>query len=179
MGKSIAIISISWWCSHVNTNKQKHEYSSWSIPGLHLLHTCHSVHSVGLGKIHILRYVKLQRAHVKIHTKFWTHTPQNTPFTDFNVCVWFTITLNYDVKSLSENVSWYISVISLIFNDNICKLFNTQPVYPCCVVLWRSTVNGQRTRKGTPDKSCCLYKTICYTIFAFISNIFYIRAIVN
>ena len=46
--------------------------------------------------------VRFQGAPLKFHTKFWTHTPQNIHFTDFYVCVWFMISLNCDVISLSE-----------------------------------------------------------------------------
>ena len=58
--------------------------------------------------MHILRCmgskfcVKFQRAPLKFHTKFWTHTPQNMNFTVFYFCVWVTISLNCDVISLSE-----------------------------------------------------------------------------
>ena len=47
-------------------------------------------------------YVKFQRAPLKLHTKFWTHTPQSMHFTNFCFWVWFTIYFNYDVISLSE-----------------------------------------------------------------------------
>ena len=46
--------------------------------------------------------VKFQRAPLKFHTKFWTHTSQNLHFTVFYFCVWVTISLNCDVISLSE-----------------------------------------------------------------------------
>ena len=46
--------------------------------------------------------VKFQRAPLKFHTKFWTHTPQSVHFTVFIFCVWVTISLNCDVISLSE-----------------------------------------------------------------------------
>ena len=46
--------------------------------------------------------VKFQRAPLKFHTKFWTHTPQNIHFTVFYFCVRVTISLNCDVISLSE-----------------------------------------------------------------------------
>ena len=58
--------------------------------------------------MHILRCmgskfcVKFQRAPLKFHTKFWTHTPQNVHFTIFIFCVRVTISLNCDVISLSE-----------------------------------------------------------------------------
>ena len=58
--------------------------------------------------MHILRCmcskfcVKFQRAPLKFHTKFWTHTPQNMHFTVFNFCVWVTISFNCDVISLSD-----------------------------------------------------------------------------
>ena len=58
--------------------------------------------------MHILRCmgskfcVKFQRAPLKFHTKFWTHTPQNVHFTVFTFCVWVAISLNCDVISLSE-----------------------------------------------------------------------------
>ena len=52
--------------------------------------------------------VKFQRAPLKFHTKFWTHTPQNMHFTVFYFCVWVTISLNCDVISLSETgPRWY------------------------------------------------------------------------
>ena len=53
--------------------------------------------------MHILRCmgskfcVKFQRAPLKFHTKFWTHTPQNMDFAVFYFCVWVTISLNCDV----------------------------------------------------------------------------------
>ena len=46
--------------------------------------------------------VKFQRASLKFHTKFWTHTPQNRHFTVFYFCAWVTISLNCDVISPSE-----------------------------------------------------------------------------
>ena len=46
--------------------------------------------------------VKFQRAPLKFHTKFWTHTPQSVHFTVMYFCVWVTISLNCDVISLSE-----------------------------------------------------------------------------
>ena len=46
--------------------------------------------------------VKFQRAPLKFHTKVWTLTPQNMQYTVFYICVWVTISLNYDVISLSE-----------------------------------------------------------------------------
>ena len=58
--------------------------------------------------MHILRCVgskfcvKFQRAPLKFHTKFWTHTPQNMHLTVFCFCMWFTTSLNCDVISLSE-----------------------------------------------------------------------------
>ena len=58
--------------------------------------------------MHILRCmgskfcVKFQRAPLKFHTKFWTHTPQNMHFAVFYFCVWVTISLDCDVISLSE-----------------------------------------------------------------------------
>ena len=59
-------------------------------------------------KMHILRCmgskfnVKFQRAPLKFHTKFWTHTPQNMHFTVLYFCVWVTISLNCDVMGPSE-----------------------------------------------------------------------------
>ena len=50
--------------------------------------------------------VKFQRAPLKFHTKFWTHTLQNMNFTVFYFCVWVTISLNCDVISLSETGPW-------------------------------------------------------------------------
>ena len=58
--------------------------------------------------MHILRCmgskfcVKFQRAPLKFHSKFWTHTSQNKHFTVCNFCVWVTIYLNCGVISLSE-----------------------------------------------------------------------------
>ena len=58
--------------------------------------------------MHILRCmgsngcVKFQRAPLKFHTKFWTHTPPKMHFTVFYFCVWVTIYLNCDVIRLSE-----------------------------------------------------------------------------
>ena len=59
-------------------------------------------------RMHILRCmgskfcVKFQRAPLKFHTKFWTHTPQNVHFTVFYFCLWVTISSNCDVISLSQ-----------------------------------------------------------------------------
>ena len=59
-------------------------------------------------EMHILRCmgskfcVKFQRAPLKFHAKFWTHTPQNVHFTIFIFCVWVTISLNCEVISLCE-----------------------------------------------------------------------------
>ena len=58
--------------------------------------------------MHILRCmgskfcVKFQRAPLKFHTKFWTHTPQNVHFTVMYFCLWVRISSNCDVISLSE-----------------------------------------------------------------------------
>ena len=52
--------------------------------------------------------VKFQRCHLKFHTKVWTHTPQNVPFTIFIFSVWVTISLDCDVISLSETVPWTV-----------------------------------------------------------------------
>ena len=58
--------------------------------------------------MHILRCVgwkfrvKFQRATLKFHTKFWTHTPQNVHFTVVIFSVWVTISLNCDIIRLSE-----------------------------------------------------------------------------
>ena len=63
--------------------------------------------------MHILRCmgskfcVKFQRAPLKFHTIFWTHTPQNIYFTVLYFCVWVTISLNYDVINLSETGPWW------------------------------------------------------------------------
>ena len=46
--------------------------------------------------------LKFQRAPLKFHTKFWTHTPQNMHFIVFNLYVIVTISLNCDITSLSE-----------------------------------------------------------------------------
>ena len=46
--------------------------------------------------------MKFQRAPLKFHTKFGTYTLQNVHFTDLNGCLWFTISLNCDVISVSE-----------------------------------------------------------------------------
>ena len=43
--------------------------------------------------------VKFQRAPLKFHTIFLTHTPQNMHFTGSYFCVWFTISLNCVVIS--------------------------------------------------------------------------------
>ena len=50
--------------------------------------------------------VKFQRAPLKFHTKFWTHTPQNMHFTVFYFNMIFTTSLNCDVISLSETGPW-------------------------------------------------------------------------
>ena len=69
--------------------------------------------------MHILRCmgskfcVKFQRAPLKFHTKFWTHTPQNTHFTVFYFGVWVTISLNCDVISLSETGPWCSVIFSV------------------------------------------------------------------
>ena len=81
--------------------------------------------------MHILRCmgskfcVKFQRAPLKFHTKFWTHTPQNVHFTIFIFCVRVTISLNCDVISLSETgprhhdnswvLMWIVDANLLIF----------------------------------------------------------------
>ena len=63
--------------------------------------------------MHILRCmgskscVKFQRCPLKFHTKFWTHTPQNMHFTDCYFSLWFTISWNCDVISLSETSPRY------------------------------------------------------------------------
>ena len=54
--------------------------------------------------------VKFQRAPLKFHTKFWTHTSQNLHLIGFNFCVWLKISLNCDVISLSETGPRYASV---------------------------------------------------------------------
>ena len=78
--------------------------------------------------------VKFQRAPLKFHTKFWTHTPQNMNFTVFYFCVWVTISLNCDVISLSEtgprcrhslfqhskNVLTYMSVYFPLPEEYVC-----------------------------------------------------------
>ena len=46
--------------------------------------------------------VKFQRAPLKFHTQFWTHTPQNRHLTVLYFCVWVTISLNCDVISLNN-----------------------------------------------------------------------------
>ena len=80
--------------------------------------------------MHILRWmgskfcVKFQRCPLKFHTKFWTHTPQNMHFTLLYFYVWFTISLNCDVISLSETGPW--STESTSGRDNFClKNFDT------------------------------------------------------
>ena len=45
---------------------------------------------------------EFQRAPLKFHTKFWSHTPQNMHFTVLYFCVWVTVSLNCDVISFSE-----------------------------------------------------------------------------
>ena len=62
--------------------------------------------------MHILRCmgskscVKFQGCPLKFHTKFWTHTPQNMHLTEFYFSLWFTISWNCDVISLSETAPW-------------------------------------------------------------------------
>ena len=60
--------------------------------------------------------VKFQRAPLKFHTKFWTHTPQNIHFTVFYFCAWVTISLNCVVISLSE------TGLRCHYSDNACHL---------------------------------------------------------
>ena len=62
--------------------------------------------------------VKFQRAPLKFHTKFWTHTPQNMNFTVFYFCVWVTISLNCDVISLSETGPRYPVMESSLCNSS-------------------------------------------------------------
>ena len=50
--------------------------------------------------------VKFQMCPLKFHTKFWTHTPQNMHFTDCYFSLWFAISCNCDVISLSETGPW-------------------------------------------------------------------------
>ena len=80
--------------------------------------------------MYILRYmgskscVEFQRVPLKFHTKFWTHTPQNVHFTDFYICLWFTIFLDCDVISLRA-----IEVLTVMFSNDFfwsfrqCKCF--------------------------------------------------------
>ena len=78
--------------------------------------------------------VKFQRAPLKFHTKFWTHTPQNMNFTVFYFCVWITMSLNCDVISLSEtgprtDVCFIINSKSYIEirDDKISNRFRNAP----------------------------------------------------
>ena len=71
----------------------------------------HSLHGMGSKFC-----VKFQRAPLKFHTKFRTHTLQSMHFTVFYFCVWVTISLNCDVISLSETGPW------LAANDTICVI---------------------------------------------------------
>ena len=110
-------------------------------------------------------YVKSQRAHLKFHTKFWTHTLQNMQFTVINFCVWVTMSLNCDVKSLREtgpccqsgileNKGKYIGTWSKIYQAQIMCIFLVMQCVCCtryrCNTLTlfilgaNSRSNGQR-----------------------------------
>ena len=88
--------------------------------------------------MHILRCmgskfcVKFQRAPLKFHTKFWTHTPQNMNFTVFFFCVWVTISLNCDVISLSETGPRGTESIGII---NLNPSSGFEPSFVKCVVF--------------------------------------------
>ena len=84
--------------------------------------------------------VKFQRAPMKFHTKFRTHTPQNMHSTVFNFCVWVTISLNCDVISLSETgPRWQwtrdIIVMSLLHENGGATSFwrNDDVIIALCV----------------------------------------------
>ena len=116
--------------------------------------------------MHILRcmgskfWVKFQRAPLKFHTKFWTHTPQNMHFTFFNICLWVTISLNCNAISLSETVP--IAVITgtlqvikkteIIGKHKIRKFLSkkTKHCYICkiCVVCLVRFSNEQKIEMG-------------------------------
>ena len=47
---------------------------------------------------------KISKSIFHISHKFLTHILENMHFTDFNLCVWFTLSFNYDLKTLSEMI---------------------------------------------------------------------------
>ena len=87
----------------------------WPILRCHNFMISQFVKFVTSRKIDILRCmcskfcVKFQRAPLKFHTKFWTHTSKNINFTDLYFCMWFTISLNCDIIGLSETPPDYRS----------------------------------------------------------------------
>ena len=85
--------------------------------------------------MHILRWmgskscVKFQRCPLKFHTKFWTHTPQNMHFTDCYFSLWFTISWNCDVISLSETAPWNITPNLMVFSYDKVLIFRRFQLY--------------------------------------------------
>ena len=92
--------------------------------------------------MHILRCmglkfcVKFQRAPLKFHTKFWTHTPQNMHFTVFYFCVWVTISLNCDVISLSETSSLDTEIVT---SNHIESLSHKKMGLPYAITFFPDT----------------------------------------
>ena len=82
--------------------------------------------------------VKFQRAHLKFHTKFSTHTPQNMHFTVFYFYMWFTTSLNCDVISLSETGPW----------DSTRQIQKPGGSGPQCLVNIHSTVYPKKYAHG-------------------------------
>ena len=94
--------------------------------------------------MHILRCmglkfcVKFQRAPLKFHTKFWIHTQKDMNFTDFHFCVWFTISLKYDVISLMRRapecifmckVFWSITMRSWTIWEMTCSIWQSEAIF--------------------------------------------------
>ena len=92
--------------------------------------------------------VKFQRAPLKFHTKFWTHTLQNMHFTVLYFCVWVTISLNSDVISLSETGPRLHCIYLCVYLSRICKgslhqdyfldVLSITHLPPPCAVNWVS-----------------------------------------
>ena len=86
--------------------------------------------------MHILRCmgskfcVKFQRAPLKFHTKFWTHTPQNMHFTVLYFWVWVTISLTSQALVRRTHGDSYMSVNCII----ICTGNGFSPVWRQAII---------------------------------------------
>ena len=125
--------------------------------------------------MHVLRCmastvcVKFQKASLKFHARFWTHTPQNMHFTVLHFSVWVTISLNCDVISLSETgprevVQFvYLSVIFIyaahIINcDILTAILKTKGLNgrnPIVISVVDSTIAAPQTFESCCYNSCC------------------------